>query len=53
MLYEVITIVLMDVQMPVLDGISAVAKMREQEQDNGEHVPVIALTAHAMRNNFV
>jgi CheY-like chemotaxis protein len=41
-------IVLMDVQMPVMDGIQAVRRLREIEAEQGGHVPVIALTAHAM-----
>jgi CheY-like chemotaxis protein len=39
--------ILMDVQMPEMDGYEAVARIREAEQD-GEHIPVIAMTAHAM-----
>jgi len=41
--------VLMDVQMPVMGGFEATAKIREWERDNGiPSTPVIALTAHAM-----
>ena len=41
-------VVLMDVQMPVLDGFEAVRSIREQERSTGRHQPVFAMTAHAM-----
>ena len=41
-------LVLMDLQMPVMDGIEAVARIREGETITGLHMPIIALTAHAM-----
>ena len=40
-------VVLMDVQMPVMDGIKATQKIRDFERANGTYVPIIALTAHA------
>ena len=40
-------IVLMDVQMPIMDGFAATQKIREFERANRIHVPIIALTAHA------
>ncbi len=43
--------VLMDLQMPVMDGFAAVAAIREQEAKTGRHIPVLALTAHAMRGD--
>lgn len=41
-------LVLMDVQMPVMDGVEATAAIRKQESAAGDHIPVIAMTAHAM-----
>ncbi len=40
--------ILMDVQMPVLDGRLAMAAIRQQERVMGGHTPIIAVTAHAM-----
>ena len=41
-------LVLMDVQMPEMDGFEATAAIRAKEQRNGEHMPIIAMTAYAM-----
>lgn len=41
-------IVLMDVQMPEMDGFEATRILRKREGENGPHVPVIAMTAYAM-----
>jgi CheY-like chemotaxis protein len=41
-------LVLMDVQMPRMDGIETTVAIRNRERITGEHIPVVALTAHAM-----
>ncbi|HTR35093.1 MAG TPA: response regulator [Bryobacteraceae bacterium] len=44
-------LVLMDVQMPEMDGFDATRAIRSQEQNTGKHLPIIAMTAHAMKGD--
>jgi CheY-like chemotaxis protein len=44
-------LVLMDVQMPEMDGLQATAAIRRAEKITGTHVPIVALTAHAMKGD--
>jgi two-component system, sensor histidine kinase and response regulator len=44
-------LVFMDVQMPEMDGLAATAAIRESEQRSGTHLPIFAMTAHAMKGD--
>ena len=44
-------LVLMDVQMPEMDGFQVTAAIRARERVTGGHVPIVAMTAHAMKGD--
>lgn len=44
-------LILMDVQMPEMDGFETTVAIRAQEKESGRHIPIIAMTAHAMKGD--
>ncbi|HYL98185.1 MAG TPA: response regulator, partial [Blastocatellia bacterium] len=48
---EPFDLVLMDVQMPEMDGLQATESIRRKELETGTHIPIIAMTAHAMKGD--
>jgi two-component system, sensor histidine kinase and response regulator len=48
---ESFDLVLMDVQMPVMDGVEATAAIRAREVQTGSWLPIVAMTAHAMKGD--
>ncbi|QDC43626.1 PAS domain S-box protein [Methylophilus medardicus] len=44
-------LILMDCQMPVMDGFEATRTIRKQEQGSGQHMPIVAMTANAMNGD--
>jgi CheY-like chemotaxis protein len=44
-------VVLMDVQMPEMDGFAATAAIRDHERHTGKHIPIVAMTAYAMKGD--
>ncbi len=49
---EAFSLILMDLQMPQINGFEATAIIRQMEEDSGWHVPIVALTAHAMKGDM-
>jgi len=50
-LREQFDLIFMDVQMPEMDGLAATGAIREGEKNHGTHVPIFAMTAHAMKGD--
>src|SRR5215472_5180581 len=48
---EEFDLILMDVQMPEMDGLEATKAIRAAESGTGKHVPIVAMTAHAMKGD--
>jgi len=44
-------LILMDMQMPRMDGFEATRTIREREKERGGHIPIVALTAHALKED--
>ena len=45
-------LILMDVQMPIMDGLQATRRIRELESTQGGHIPIVAMTAYAMKEDM-
>ncbi len=48
---EPFDLILMDVEMPEMDGLEATAAIRERERSTGRHIPIVAMTAHALKGD--
>ncbi len=44
-------VILMDIQMPVMNGLEATVALRKKEKNNGQHIPIIAVTARALQKD--
>ena len=44
-------LIVADIQMPKMDGYEATRKIREYEKETGKHIPIVAMTAHAMKGD--
>jgi two-component system, sensor histidine kinase and response regulator len=49
--HEPFDLILMDVQMPVMDGLEATAVIRTGERSTNSHIPIVAMTAHALKGD--
>jgi signal transduction histidine kinase/ActR/RegA family two-component response regulator len=47
----VFDLILMDIQMPDIDGLTATRLIRQREMNSGRHMPILAMTAHAMKGD--
>jgi CheY-like chemotaxis protein len=45
-------LILMDVQMPEIDGLEATRQVRQKEKESGRYIPIVAMTAHAMKGDM-
>lgn len=48
---EEFDLILMDVQMPKIDGFEATKAIRKKEEETGNHIPIVAMTAHALKGD--
>jgi len=48
---EIFNVILMDIQMPEMDGIETTKRIRGREEITGDHIPIIALTAYALQGD--
>ena len=48
---ERLDLILMDIQMPEMDGLEATRMIRQSETATGTHIPIVAITAHALKGD--
>lgn len=49
---EAVDLVIMDIQMPEMDGLETTARIRAREKRIGRHIPIVAMTAYAMKGDM-